>query len=186
MRISPLTLPGIMFESERKPIKLNTLRLQTIEFVVCEVFGFTPKEMFDESKTRSRELVKARQTFHYLAKKYTHKSLAMIGVYYNKDHSTVLHSCRSITDIIDTKDRDFHPLVLEAENRLREYINNNYETTNTNGTNSRKPDTRPGKTYQPPNPKRNLRPGKPAFPRTRRGIITPPYFRRHLSIQPAT
>lgn len=189
MKINPLYYPGIIFDIRFKPVKSSSLKLQTIESIVCRVFGFTPQEMNKEIKHRKRELVKARQIFHYLAKKYTPMSLYQIGAYYHKDHATVLHSCRVVTNIVETKDKDFYPLLLEAENRLQEFIQNNYDYTTQSAP---KPShitatagIRKEHLYQF-NRVQDPRRCKPALPGTRTRTIAPPYFRTGLRINATT
>lgn len=64
-----------------------------------------------ESKSRKRELVTARQISMSLAKKFTKDSLASIGNEIGgKDHATVLHACKTINNLLDTKD----PVVVHA------------------------------------------------------------------------
>lgn len=55
------------------------------------------------AKTRLREVVMARQVSMYLAKNYTNSSLKVIGDSFGgRDHSTVIHSLRTIQDLMDT------------------------------------------------------------------------------------
>lgn len=50
-------------------------------------------------KNRKRENVKARQITHYCLRELTSMSLADIGLRVGaKDHSTILHSCRAVTN----------------------------------------------------------------------------------------
>ena len=54
-------------------------------------------------KTRKREIVDLRQKAMCLAKTFTGASLATIGSKIgNKDHATVLHSCKTVNNLIDT------------------------------------------------------------------------------------
>lgn len=56
-----------------------------------------------QSKTRLREVVMARQLSMYLAKNYTNSSLKNIGESFGgRDHSTVIHSLKTVQDMIDT------------------------------------------------------------------------------------
>lgn len=73
----------------------------TIEDLVCDYFN-VPKEMI-EVKTRKREVVQARQVCHFFYKSFTDKSLASIGALVgSKDHATVLHSVKTVNNLIDT------------------------------------------------------------------------------------
>ena len=49
------------------------------------------------SRSRKRSIAFPRQVAMYLTRKFTDKSLADIGAFYNRDHSTVLHAIKTIT-----------------------------------------------------------------------------------------
>jgi len=53
-----------------------------------------------QSKSRKKTIAFPRQVSMYLARKYTEHGLAEIGKAFNRDHSTVLHSVRVITEAI--------------------------------------------------------------------------------------
>ena len=54
-------------------------------------------------KTRKREIVQARQITMYLAKAFTKNSLKTIGEHFGgRDHTTVIHSCQTVKDLMDT------------------------------------------------------------------------------------
>lgn len=53
-----------------------------------------------KSKSRKKAIAFPRQTAMYLARKYTEGSLADIGKTFNRDHSTVVHAIRVITQKI--------------------------------------------------------------------------------------
>lgn len=52
-----------------------------------------------QSRSRKRNLTFPRQIAMYLSRKYTKDSLAEIGKIFNRDHSTVLHSIKVITNL---------------------------------------------------------------------------------------
>lgn len=55
------------------------------------------------AKTRKHEVVLARQMCMFLAKQLTQMSLKSIGMHFGgRDHTTVLHSCQTIQNYIDT------------------------------------------------------------------------------------
>ena len=69
--------------------------------------------------TRKMELCKARQLSMKLSKKYTKLSLAKIGsLHGNRDHATVLNACKSIDQLIETRDS----LILDDFNKLDKYL----------------------------------------------------------------
>ena len=53
-----------------------------------------------QSKSRKKTITFPRQISMYLARKYTEQGLAEIGKAFNRDHSTVLHSVRVISEAI--------------------------------------------------------------------------------------
>ena len=53
-----------------------------------------------QSRSRKKTIAFPRQVSMYLARKYTEQGLAEIGKAFNRDHSTVLHSVRVISDAI--------------------------------------------------------------------------------------
>ncbi|WP_372472733.1 chromosomal replication initiator protein DnaA [Capnocytophaga sp. ARDL2] len=59
------------------------------------------------SKTRTRNIVQARQMAMYFAKQYTNLSLANIGSQIGKkDHATVLHALKTVENLLET-DKEF-------------------------------------------------------------------------------
>lgn len=64
------------------------------DFISCQF-----KVSVDDLKSRSRKraVTFPRQVAMFMTRKYTEESLADIGSYYNRDHSTVLHAIKVIT-----------------------------------------------------------------------------------------
>jgi chromosomal replication initiator protein len=72
--------------------------------IVCNYYQIPIEDI--QIKTRKREILQARQIAMYFSKKFTKSSLATIGSQIgNKDHATVSHACKTITNLIefDTK-----------------------------------------------------------------------------------
>lgn len=70
-------------------------------------------------KTRKRQVVIARQLSMYLAKKLTDKSLKAIGeIFGGRDHSTVIYSCRTVQDLMET-DKLYKDTVEVLEKKVR-------------------------------------------------------------------
>ena len=98
-------------------IEKKQITIDSIKQTVCEFYDMDPKLL--QAKTRKREIVQARQISMYLAKKYTDNSLSFIGsAIGKKDHVTVLHACKTITDQIET-DKTLRANVAEIEQLLR-------------------------------------------------------------------
>lgn len=97
----------------------NTAREVSIDYiqkVVCDYFDL-PLEIL-KSKTRKREVVQARQISMYFSKKMTKSSLANIGAHCGgKDHATVLHACRTVSNLSET-DKQFKVYLSDLEKKL--------------------------------------------------------------------
>mgnify|MGYP000151101008 CR=1 FL=1 len=79
--------------TENKPVTVDNI-IQA----VCSHFGLDINAI--HSKSRKRDVVQARQIAMYLAKNYTDFSTAKIGsLIGGKDHATVLHACKTITEL---------------------------------------------------------------------------------------
>ncbi len=71
-----------------------------------------------KSNSRKREIVIARQLAMYFVKEHTSHSLKTIGkAFGGRDHSTVIYSCRTVNDLIDS-DKSFQLVVEELEKKL--------------------------------------------------------------------
>ncbi|HLP05615.1 MAG TPA: chromosomal replication initiator protein DnaA [Paludibacter sp.] len=95
--------------------RVNTV--EKIRDVVCEHFSLSADAI--ATKSRKREVVQARQIAMYLSKQMTKSSLASIGnVIGQRDHATVLHACKIVTDLMDS-DKNFRCNVREIEEKLK-------------------------------------------------------------------
>jgi chromosomal replication initiator protein len=102
-----------------KLVKNNNkdISIDFIQKIVCDYFGIPVDQI--NTNTRKRDIVQARQLSMYFSKKLTKSSLASIGqACGNKDHATVLHACRTVTNLIDT-DKQFKLYVDEIEKRIK-------------------------------------------------------------------
>jgi chromosomal replication initiator protein len=95
--------------------KVNTV--EKIRDVVCEYFSLSVDAI--STKSRKREVVQARQIAMYLSKQLTKNSLSSIGsTIGQRDHATVLHACKIVTDLMDI-DKNFRSSVREIEEKLK-------------------------------------------------------------------
>ncbi len=98
----------------------------TVEFIqklVADHFK-VPVETL-AGKTRKRSIVVARQLSMYLAKNMTNKSLKSIGeMFGGRDHSTVIYSCKTVQDLLDTDDA-IKEDVNELERKIKLSLNEN-------------------------------------------------------------
>ena len=91
--------------------------METINKEVCRYFGLT-SDLF-MSSSRKREISQARQIAMYLGRQYTEYSLTEIGASLGgKTHATVLHSCKTVRDLMDT-DSTFRTYVHDIEKSLQ-------------------------------------------------------------------
>jgi chromosomal replication initiator protein len=74
----------------------------TVERIAQRVSGYFRVEARQlQSRRRSRSVLLPRQVSMYLARQLTQLSLDQIGAYFGgRDHSTVLHACRKVTQAI--------------------------------------------------------------------------------------
>lgn len=88
-----------------------------IQDAVCNYFNVDVEKL--KEKTRKRAIVQARQLSMYLAKSLTKNSLKVIGKHFGgRDHSTVIHSCQAVQNLIDT-DPDFKESVEEIQKKIQ-------------------------------------------------------------------
>ncbi|MBE0663779.1 MAG: hypothetical protein IH597_15090 [Bacteroidales bacterium] len=167
----------------------HNIPLNNIEKAVCEAFFVTPEKLREKNESgelsRKREIVKARHTFYWLGKKYTLHSLARLGIHFNQDHASVLHSIRQVDNMIDSKDKAFLPLIKHAETLLLPFIIKGYENQKANTPIELRQRIKPPR-IQPANRIQNPRRCKPALPGTRTRTIAPPYFRTSLRVNATT
>ncbi len=76
----------------------NDLTAEAIRNFIAGQFKVTINDLC--SKSRKKAITFPRQISMYLARKYTNQPLADIGRAFNRDHSTVVHSVRVISDQI--------------------------------------------------------------------------------------
>ena len=93
------------------------ITLDYIKTVVCQAMNVDVSSL--ESKSRKRDIVQARQVAMYFAKSLTKNySLQHIGSHIaGRDHSTVLHSCKAVANLMDT-DRKFRTMVDEIKGKI--------------------------------------------------------------------
>ncbi len=99
-------------------IKTNSkeINIEAIQGMVCEFFDITIDDLV--SNVRTRKLTVPRQVAMYLSKKFTENSLKNIGNHFGgRDHTTVIHSCKTIKNLMDTDD-SFKEKVLELQQKV--------------------------------------------------------------------
>jgi len=79
--------------------KVGPVSIEMIQDIVASHFGFDVEDL--KSSKRTADLALARQVAMYLARELTESSLQQIGMAFNKkDHTTVLHACRKIEEML--------------------------------------------------------------------------------------
>ena len=93
------------------------VNLDFIQKTVAEYFVVTVESL--KAKTRKKEIVTARQVAMYFAKEFTSHSLKSIGYHFGgRDHSTVIHSVQTVSDLIDT-DKKFTVSIQELQKKFK-------------------------------------------------------------------
>ena len=97
------------------------ISVEFIQDLVANHFDVPVEKL--SGKTRKRHIVVARQLSMYLAKKMTDQSLKAIGdMFGGRDHSTVIYSCKTVQDLLDT-DMIFKDTVVELEKKIKLTLN---------------------------------------------------------------
>jgi chromosomal replication initiation ATPase DnaA len=97
-----------------QPKEHQDITIIRIKDVVFEVTGITWQQI--NRHTRTRDIMFARQLFHYLVRTFTDLTLKKIGklTFHNYGHFTILHSKSEIENIIDLKHRSINFKVVES------------------------------------------------------------------------
>ncbi len=105
--ISYMAIPMVKRELMERNINLlsdcltDNQRRKIIADKICNFYGLP--ELDVRFGDRKRELVKARQFIIWYLKKDTSYTLKQIGSFFDKDHTTVIHSITVITDQLEAK-----------------------------------------------------------------------------------
>jgi chromosomal replication initiator protein len=79
-------------------IQERQVSVENIQRTVAEYYKIKISDLL--SKRRSRTIARPRQMAMFLSKELTHHSLPEIGeAFGGRDHTTVLHACRKITEL---------------------------------------------------------------------------------------
>lgn len=98
----------------------HTPDLPDVVAATAEYFGLLPSDLI--GKNRTKAVTTARQVAMYLARTLTEASLLQIGLALGgRDHSTVLHGCTRIADLL-LSDAELRDAVARISTRLRSTI----------------------------------------------------------------
>ncbi len=96
----------------------SQITIESIKRQVCKYFSVTLKDM--DSNKRTKNITVPRQIAMYLSRELTGESLPKIGEHFGgRDHSTVVHSCRKISQEI-IKDEEINNYVSELMKIIKE------------------------------------------------------------------
>ena len=99
-------------------IQDKQITLENIKKITAEYYKIRVSDLL--SKRRSRSVTRPRQIAMTLAKEFTNHSLPEIGdAFGGRDHTTVLHACRKITELRQQESR-----IEEDYNNLNNILNN--------------------------------------------------------------
>ena len=73
------------------------ITMELIQKTVADYYRIKVSEMY--SKTRTRAIARPRQVAMWLTRELTDRSLPEIGDAFGRDHTTVLHACRTVGDL---------------------------------------------------------------------------------------
>ncbi|MFZ9129436.1 MAG: helix-turn-helix domain-containing protein, partial [Pseudomonadales bacterium] len=97
-------------------IQARQISLENIQKSVADYFKIRMSDLL--SKKRNRSLARPRQIAMALSKELTNHSLPEIGdAYGGRDHTTVLHACRKISEL-----RELNPDVRDDYRNLRRLL----------------------------------------------------------------
>ena len=103
---------GGISEYEKEPISIDKIVKTVAEYYNVDVNSIN-------TKSRKREIVLVRQTAMFLAKKHLDLSTSKIGMQIGRrDHATVLHACKTISNLLDTN-KQFRGELNEIEAALQ-------------------------------------------------------------------
>ncbi len=91
------------------------ITVEGIQEIVAEHYAMSIDKIL--SRSRTRDVVVARQLSMFLSKKMTNNSLKSIGKSFGKDHTTVIHAIKSIKNLLDT-DNEFQSEIMALEKRI--------------------------------------------------------------------
>ncbi len=94
-------LAGEMLEDTIRRAKDSDVTVDKIKRISARFFGIRESDFL--SPRRSRSIARSRQIAMYLSRQLTPASFAEIGrAFGKKDHTTVLHACRRVQDLMNT------------------------------------------------------------------------------------
>ncbi|MBI2297476.1 MAG: chromosomal replication initiator protein DnaA [Armatimonadetes bacterium] len=87
-----------------------------IQRAVAKHYGMEPEALV--GKSRRQEVALPRQVAMYLCREVLGISFNDIGVHFDRDHSTVMHACTKITELLASRDADVSAAVSSITERI--------------------------------------------------------------------
>lgn len=109
--MSPYIIPGLKFHTTSKEMDFD----KVLSMVLCQT-NKTKEDIID--KGRTQEITSLRMVAMWLLRRNTPASLKDIGNMFNRDHTTVIHACFAIDNLIKVKD----PRVMGIMNKIKAYL----------------------------------------------------------------
>ena len=81
-------------------VQQQAISIANIQKTVADYYQLRIADL--SSKRRSRSIARPRQVAMALCKELTEHSLPEIGEAFSRDHTTVLHACRVVRELLDT------------------------------------------------------------------------------------
>ena len=118
---------GIKIHVFFKEADIPSVSLEDLEFILVFKLkkdhpDFKQISSFRDSTSRKYYLVLYRQLFCYIAHKKYGYSKSEIGRYLSKDHTTVIHSIRSVNNYFDTDDKLVKALYNDISKAIKDYV----------------------------------------------------------------
>ncbi|NUP99671.1 MAG: chromosomal replication initiator protein DnaA [Armatimonadetes bacterium] len=93
--------------------------IDSIQQAVARHYALEPAAL--QGKSRRQEVVLARQVAMYLSRELVKSSFADIGLQFGRDHSTVMHACTKIAELLDKQDQDVAAAVESITEKIELY-----------------------------------------------------------------
>lgn len=94
------------------------LTCQNLLSVISFVSGQPEEEILGGS--RSRSLVLCRHVYYHIAREKMGLKLAQIGLFFKRDHTTIIHGLRKIKDMVSIEDEITCQFIEQVNNCIRE------------------------------------------------------------------
>lgn len=102
---------------QNRPKMDNIDILEGVTKIVCEYFELEIEQV--KAKGRKAVFVRARQIISYIIRRDYEReiSLMMLGAFFDQDHTTQIHSVRTVKNYIDTE-LEFRVIINEISNKI--------------------------------------------------------------------